>query len=653
MKYRAEIDGLRALAVVPIILFHAEFELFSGGFLGVDVFFVISGYLITTILIEDIENKRLSIVNFYERRARRILPALAVMVITTITLGWFVLTPYFLSDLFQTTAAISFFASNILLYIKSGYFSAISELKPFLHTWSLAVEEQYYIVFPIFLAFAYRFGRRAVFWITAFLCLVSLLMSEWSWRVDKEANFYLLHTRAWELLTGSISAFIIQKQGVQKNNPLALLGLAAIVFSIFFYDETMPFPGVYALVPVLGAVLLVLYAEKETLVAKLLSTKGFIGIGLISYSAYLWHQPIFALMKHSKISEPTQYNYILAIGIIFLVSVVTWKYVEQPFRNKSTVNSKKVFLFSTLFISLMALVGLYGHVKLGFPERLSYETNSISKGAFDKNPRQKECHYIEKLKGLKNACVLGTTENTEPSIALIGNSHGDMFAKSLSDSLSSNDLAAYNLSFNGCSPVDFEHGSSSFSENSCYKLVMGFLSEHKEISSVIVSFRWILLISGTGYGVEKLNDDKDLLPQDVVQKRAEVVAKKIEELAKLEKHIVIVYPVPEAGVDVPNFVTKQRMFNDENFYFRIPYETFKQRNSAAYAALDSVKEIKSLSRIYPSSVICDESINGFCETVIDGRSVYFDDDHLSNYGASLITPDIIHLLTKISDRVER
>ena len=526
MKYRAEIDGLRALAVVPVILFHAGFELFSGGFVGVDVFFVISGYLITTILIEDFDNKRFSIVNFYERRARRILPALTFMVLVTIVLGSFVLTPYFYRDLFQTTVAISFFASNILLFIKSGYFSPISELKPFLHTWSLAVEEQYYIFFPIFLAFTWRLGRSAVFWMIAFLCLVSLLLSEWSWRVNESANFYLLHTRAWELFSGSLAAFIVQKQGVQKNNRLAILGLVAIVFSIFSYDETTPFPSVYTLVPVLGVVLLVLYADKETLAAKLLGNKAFVGLGLISYSAYLWHQPIFALMRHSTMSEATAYHYLMAIGIVLIVSYLSWKFVEKPFRNKSRVKAKQILVLSFVFISLMVLIGLVGHIKLGFPGRLSYETNLISKGAFDKNPRQDECHYLEKLKGLQSACVLGATEKITPRIAIIGNSHGDMFAQSLSDSLRSKGLAAYNLSFNGCSPVDFEGGSNSFTENTCYELVLDFLSEHKEISSVIVSFRWTSLITGTGYGVEILNDDKELLSQGMIDKRAKVVAKR-------------------------------------------------------------------------------------------------------------------------------
>ena len=160
MKYRAEIDGLRAIAVIPVILFHAGFELFSGGFVGVDVFFVISGYLITTILIKDLESNSFSLIDFYARRARRILPALYFMIIISIIVGWFILTPYFYRDLFQTITATSIFLSNYLLYLKSGYFAPIAELKPLLHTWSLAVEEQFYVVFPIILFLFWRLGKK-------------------------------------------------------------------------------------------------------------------------------------------------------------------------------------------------------------------------------------------------------------------------------------------------------------------------------------------------------------------------------------------------------------------------------------------------------------------------------------------------------------
>ena len=371
MKYRAEIDGLRALAVVPVILFHAGFELFSGGFVGVDVFFVISGYLITTILIEDIENKRFSIVNFYERRARRILPALFFVMLVCIPFAWMWMLPSQMKDFSQSLVAVSLFASNILFWRESGYFAAAAEEKPLLHTWSLAVEEQYYVLFPIFLILAWRFGKNRVFWMIVVMAAISLLLSEWGWRNKATANFYLAPTRAWELFAGSIAAFIVQKQGVQKNNLLATLGLAAIIFSIFFYDKTTPFPSVYALVPVLGVVLLVLYADKETLAAKLLSTKGFVGIGLISYSAYLWHQPLFAFTRISSLEHPS----LLLMSTLSILSIIlaylSWCYIEKPFRRNDLIKRPYVFLVSVVVGIFFISFGYNGHNSNGFKDRLS------------------------------------------------------------------------------------------------------------------------------------------------------------------------------------------------------------------------------------------------------------------------------------------
>ena len=371
MKYRAEIDGLRALAVVPVILFHAGFELFSGGFVGVDVFFVISGYLITTILIEDIENKRFSIVNFYERRARRILPALFFVMLVCIPFAWMWMLPNQMKDFSQSLVAVSLFASNVLFWRESGYFAAAAEEKPLLHTWSLAVEEQYYVLFPIFLILAWRVGKNRVFWMIVVMAAISLLLSEWGWRNKATANFYLAPTRAWELFAGSIAAFIVQKQGVQKSNFLATLGLAAIVFSIFFYDETTPFPSVYALVPVLGVVLLVLYADKETLVAKILSTKGFVGIGLISYSAYLWHQPLFAFARISSLEHSSPLVMFALSIVALLLAYSSWRFIEKPFRDRRNISRSTVFVISFVGICFFSSIGFFGHVGNGFKDKLS------------------------------------------------------------------------------------------------------------------------------------------------------------------------------------------------------------------------------------------------------------------------------------------
>ena len=400
MKYRAEIDGLRALAVVPVILFHAGFELFSGGFVGVDVFFVISGYLITTILIEDIENKRFSIVNFYEKRARRILPALFFVMLVCIPFAWMWMLPSPMKDFSQSLVAVNLFVSNILFWRKSGYFEAAAEEKPLLHTWSLAVEEQYYVLFPIFLILAWRFGKDRVFWMIVVMAALSLLLSEWGWRKQPTANFYLALTRAWELFAGSIVAFVVQKKGVQKNNFLSSLGLLAILFSVFAYDESTPFPSVYALVPVLGVVLLVLYAEKETLAAKFLSNKAFVGIGLISYSAYLWHQPLFAFAKIKLIHHPTDFFMGGLILASFVGAYFSWKYIEKPFRRKDIVQRSRVLIFAVLGFLLFISFGLGGHLTNGYQTYRSYlpfviaESNYIKVGDERQNAvRAGICHF--------------------------------------------------------------------------------------------------------------------------------------------------------------------------------------------------------------------------------------------------------------------
>jgi peptidoglycan/LPS O-acetylase OafA/YrhL len=369
MKYRAEIDGLRALAVLPVILFHAGFELFSGGFVGVDVFFVISGYLITTILIEDIEHDRFSLVNFYERRARRILPALFFVMATCIPFAWMWLLPGQMKDFSQSLVAVSLFASNILFWLEGGYFEAAAEEKPLLHTWSLAVEEQFYLLFPIFLIVAWRFGKNRVFWMIAIMAALSLLLSEWGWRNKASENFYLAPTRAWELFAGSLAALVVQQTGVQKNDSLSLLGLAAIILAIFAYDETTPFPGVYALLPVLGVVLLILFADKATLAARILSTKGFVGIGLISYSAYLWHQPIFAFAR-ILYDEFTPVLMTILVIVSMTCAYFSWRFIEKPFRDRSNFSRTKIFFLSIIFCIAFITLGLLGHFKQGFEDRV-------------------------------------------------------------------------------------------------------------------------------------------------------------------------------------------------------------------------------------------------------------------------------------------
>jgi len=278
MNYRAEIDGLRALAVIPVMLFHAGFTQFSGGFIGVDIFFVISGYLITTILIEDIETKKMDLLDFYERRARRILPALFFVMLACIPMAWTWMLPDQMKEFSHSLIAVSLFFSNIFFLNQSGYFDSASEEKPLLHTWSLALEEQYYILFPIILMVVWRWGRSTTFWTLLLIATTSLLVSESTSHRAINANFYLLPTRAWELLAGSIAALIIRSKGIQQSNFISLIGLFAIIVSLLTFDKATRTPSAHTLIPVLGTNLIILYGGHNPLVAKLLSLKVCVGV---------------------------------------------------------------------------------------------------------------------------------------------------------------------------------------------------------------------------------------------------------------------------------------------------------------------------------------------------------------------------------------
>jgi peptidoglycan/LPS O-acetylase OafA/YrhL len=558
MKYRPEIDGLRALAVLPVILFHAGFELFSGGFVGVDVFFVISGYLITTILIEDIENKRFSIINFYERRARRILPALFFVMLVCIPFAWMWMFPDQLRDFSKSLVAVSLFVSNILFWSESGYFESAAEEKPLLHTWSLAVEEQYYVLFPIFLILAWRFGKNRVFWLIVVLAAISLLLSEWGWRNHPRANFFLAPTRAWELFAGSIAAFIVQRQGVQNNNLLAFAGLAAIIFSIFLYDETTPFPSVYALVPVLGVVLIVLYADRETVAARLLSTKGFVGIGLISYSAYLWHQPLFAFARLRLSSHTAEELMIALIIISFLVAYFSWKYVEAPFRSKN-LSKRSIFIFSSVGLILFATLGGVFIATVKGPS----EDVRLREGERD----WKDCLNFggtPRDDFVENPCVYSTIDirtRWQDNVLLLGDSHAQVLHYDLASS--SESQINYVLYAGGsCPPFVGDILSTACSDFHRASIDHGL--RNLSVKAVVLSARWSAYVRSQTYKLSNAH----LETRNPFGNQEESVAKSLQQVEHLIKifldeniPVIFVSDYPTNGINIRNAYLKSEKFD--------------------------------------------------------------------------------------------
>jgi len=349
LKYRPDIDGLRALAVVPVIFFHADVKPFSGGFVGVDIFFVISGYLITAMLLQDIAARRFSILSFYERRARRILPALLTVVAMTIAAGFILLLPNEFEQLAKATRHIATFTSNHFFgQTKNDYWQQNALInQPLLHTWSLAVEEQFYLIVPVLLLLCCKLHRRlGVLMALLVLGIASLTVSQYWLHTQPKAAFYLLPARAFELIIGAILAIVpirrCNTQSLKVNQYIGSVGLSCIVISIFFYHDKISFPGIAALLPCLGAAAII-YAgaaqrpEQTSWVNKLLQVRVLVFIGLISYSLYLWHWPVLVLVRsvgwYAR-GMPTVPTSVIIIAIT-LLSWASWRWIEQPFRKQS------------------------------------------------------------------------------------------------------------------------------------------------------------------------------------------------------------------------------------------------------------------------------------------------------------------------------
>lgn len=379
MKHRTEIDGLRALAVLPVILFHVGFTTFGGGFLGVDIFFVISGYLITGLILDDLAQGKFSIRAFYARRARRILPALFVMMMVTVPFAFIWMIPAQYKEYSQSLVAVVFFASNILFWRQSGYFAAEAAEKPLLHTWSLGVEEQYYIFFPLALMLLWRFGKRPTFYLIAASTLISLVLSEYASRYFINANFFLLPMRAWELFVGAMAAFHHHNQKkISSNNLLSALGFLLVVIPMFTFSEEMRLPSVYTLAPVVGTAMILLYGSSGSWIGKLFSLPMIVGVGVISYSAYLWHQPLIAFMRINSMQAPSRIAMLALVALSLLIAWASWKWVEQPFRQKSHpryVANRPALMLACTIATILVAIGIHGHVTDG---RIQYWKTHVS-----------------------------------------------------------------------------------------------------------------------------------------------------------------------------------------------------------------------------------------------------------------------------------
>lgn len=515
MNYRPEIDGLRALAVVPVILFHAGFPAFSGGFIGVDIFFVISGYLITTILLGEFNKGTFTLKGFYERRARRILPVLFFILGVTFIAGFFILLPQDMKGFSGSLLATATFWSNIYFWQKSGYFGGAAEMKPLLHTWSLGVEEQYYIFFPVFLMFAWKFGYRKILVMLAALFVISLAGGHLGGLNKSMGAFFLLPTRCWELLIGIFAAFYLARPDVKNfsqniNNALGLLGLTMICAPVFLFDKETIVPGLPLLLPTLGAALIILFAKTGTIPARLLSFKPVVWIGLISYSAYLWHQPLLALARHYEDHSLTNTLALTLCAATFVLAALSWRYVEQPFRRKDYLTRKHIFKYSLIGILIFSALGLGGKVTRGYEALwLSRQSETTQKtyhvlkrdkdyGNFGTDASSRyyddgKCRFnVEGLSEKDEERLLDCFKKHGKGYAVIGDSHAvDLFGAVIS--ASKHDFI-FGMTKGGCQMMDSNVG-----KQCTYKQFLSFAEQNPNVFSKVIfeqSGQYLVTLSG-------------------------------------------------------------------------------------------------------------------------------------------------------------
>ncbi|MDA9093856.1 acyltransferase [Methylophilaceae bacterium] len=644
MKYRKEIDGLRALAVLPVILFHAGFATFSGGFVGVDIFFVISGYLITTIIVDEMSKGSFSLLNFYERRARRILPALFFVMLFTLPFAWLWMLPQDLKSFSQSLVAVPLFASNVLFWLTSGYFNTVSELKPLLHTWSLAIEEQYYILFPLFLILAWKLGKK---WIISLLIIVAVLSvsaAQYSSINHPSFTFYLLPTRAFEILIGALISFYIHhKQSIISvsqpvRQTVSLAGLALVLFAIFAFDSKTPSPSLYTLIPTIGAGLILVFANDKNIVGKLLSTKIFVGIGLISYSAYLWHQPLFAFAKLRTLDELTNPQLIglslSAIGLGYL----SWKFIENPFRNKKIIKVKTLIYFGMLLTILFTTIGLIGHLKKGFPDRVSEQITKLLN-----NPQEpftnELCAKRYPLFRSFNACLI--SKNESPEILIIGDSHSQHYFKSTSSALI--DKSVMNLGAWSCLPFASKKYTSFDNCSEKIDAAVKFATGTDSIKVIILSGYWSYLSSG-GFNIQNQNYRlPDLLTKTQSESFIQAGKKVLDEIRKSGKRVILMKDIPDLDFNIQScFDMSPYKNNSINQLCSMNYKSYKDRYQAYDDLMFSLtKNYPNLEIYSPTNLFCSNETNA-CYGKKNSEPLYFNSDHLTVTGSDLVIQDLLN-----------
>ncbi|WP_300440592.1 acyltransferase family protein [uncultured Mameliella sp.] len=657
MNYRPDIDGLRTIAVLPVVLYHAGVSGFTGGFVGVDIFFVISGFLITTIIHGEIAEGRFSVIRFYERRARRILPALFAVILVSLVVGWFLLTPADYDHMGRSILSALLFVSNMWFWQNSGgYFDGATDYLPMLHTWSLAVEEQFYIFFPLLLMLLHRIGRRLVLPAIVVLVMGSLVLAIWATPRMSSASFYLLPTRIWELGFGALLAMGVLPDRLPRvlREGLAVLGLAGVLLPVFLYGPDTAFPGLAAIPPVLGATLLIWTGGTgPTLAARLLSLPVMVGIGLISYSLYLWHWPVMAFARNRLFALELDPAWQVATVLVsVLAGWLSWRLVEKPFRiSPRNGGFGQSAIFSMSLAGMLCLGLLAGATVLtrGAAEQRFEPAELIALDTTGFDPRVSNCR---REGDIDRFCTFGTSGTPkEGDWILWGDSHAEALLPALETVAERQGRRLVLAGRPACAPLPgvtrSDRTQAQNRECTAFKArIEDLILTSGRFDTVVLHARWPLYIEGTRYGE---NDTEiirlvsqtppEIVGDDPAQNlliAEDALSALVDRLTAAGLRVVIVGPVPELPWNMSDRM-KQRVLYGTDLPEGPDRALVETRQARSIAMLERVAAARQVLFAEITPTLC----RGRCP-ISDGLvSYYRDANHLSETGSRLLLPDIL------------
>jgi len=633
--YRPEIDGLRAIAVLGVVFYHFGVPGIGGGFTGVDVFLVISGYLIGSILWREyLDTGSVKLGKFFMRRIRRLAPAWIVVALVVFAVGYKILLPHDFRELGKSLIAATVFAANIHFYRGAGYFDGAAEEKPLLHMWSLSLEEQFYLVLPFLLVLCARRPRLAL-WLIAGGAVASLGASLAMTPYNHDAAFFLFPFRAWELAAGVLLAIAAPSR---VNGPVALagsaLGLLLVVGGMIFIRPGPTFPGVSALVPVVGTVLLIRFGQSPNPVNAFLSTRPMRAVGLISYSLYLWHWPVHSLSYFALGPERSVLTTVLLIALSVVLATLSWRFVERPFRDPRRFGNRPVAAFAGVSMAAMVALGAWPFVSAGLPGRWSSDVLQHEAAALDFIQDWSRCSTPGDgpYAGVE-ICNLGP--DGEPALLAWGDSHLRALKEGLDDAAHQAGVPVRLIWRAGCPPffgISKTETATTPQQDAECKVSNERIEKALKANpppGILLVGRWSYYAEGGGVGQDAHNRITLSAPYDASARAT------LDELAAGGSKIWVMRQPPEvpyySSLDVARALARSETVPESRLF--VPRAEAEAREAAGLAPFLAAAKTGQITLIDPWPVLCDDAA---CRVMADGKPLYFDNNHLTNRAARVL-----------------